>query len=54
MPVTPTRAQMIIPVLAMTAENENAENDAAESKKFPQELSGVNETVMLQPVLLER
>lgn len=44
---------MIMPVLVMTAENGKAETDAAESKKFPQELSGVTETVMLQPVLLK-
>lgn len=54
MPVSPIRAQIIMPVLAITAEKDNAETDAAESKKFPQEFSGVNETGMLQPVLLER
>lgn len=34
-----------MPVLAMTLEKDNAETDA-ESKKFPQEFGGVNETAL--------
>ena len=52
MQASPTRAQMIMPVLAMTAEKENAETDVTESKKFPQELSGANDTGTLSRTIL--